>query len=222
MAIDTEELIRQLAGAAEPVARLPAPWRRTVLWLAIAVADIAMFVLVMSPRRDLGVVLAHPAFIIEQLAALAAGIAAGFAAFASIVPGYNRRVLLWPLLPLAIWLASVGGGCAAVWIQRGAAGLALESDWACLPVIAVIGAVPATAIVFMLRRGAPLSPQLTAALGGLAAAGLGDFGLRLCHAEDASLTVLVWQIGSVLLLTAAAGIAGRRILGWKRLLRAAR
>lgn len=181
-----------------------------------------MFVLVMSPRKDLAAVLGHPSFIIEQLAALATGVTAGFAAFASVVPGYNRRVLLWPLVPVAIWLASVGGGCAAAWIQRGAAGLTLRPDWACLPAIAVIGAVPAIIIALMLRRGAPLSPHLTAALGGLAAAGLGNFGLRFCHAEDASLMVLVWQIGSVLLLTAAATIVGRRILGWKVLMRAAR
>lgn len=181
-----------------------------------------MFVLVMSPRKDLAAVLGHLSFIIEQLAALATGITAGFAAFASVVPGYNRRVLLWPLVPVAIWLSSVGGGCAAAWIQGGAAGLTLRSDWACLPAIALIGAIPAVVIALMLRRGAPLSPHLTAALGGLAAAGLGNFGLRFCHAEDASLMVLVWQIGSVLLLTAAATIVGRRILGWKVLMRAAR
>ncbi len=181
-----------------------------------------MFVLVMSPRKDLAAALGHPSFVVEQLAALATGITAGFAAFVSVVPGCNRRVLLLPLLPLAAWMLSVGGGCAAAWIRSGPAGLTLTSDWACLPAIAAIGAIPAVLMALMLRRGAPLSPPLTAVLGGLAAAGLGNFGLRFCHAEDASLMVLVWQMGSVLLLTVAAGIVGRRILGWKTLVRAAR
>ena len=65
----------------------------------------------------------------------------------------------------------------------------------CIPAIALAGAVPAALIVFMLRRGAPIGPGLSMALGGLAAAGLGSFGLRLFHAEDASLMVLVWQLG---------------------------
>jgi hypothetical protein len=67
----------------------------------------------------------------------------------------------------------------------------------------------------MLRRGAPLTPHLTAALGGLAAAGLANFGLRLFHTQDASLMVLVWQVGSVVILTAACAFAGRRLMNWR-------
>jgi hypothetical protein len=67
----------------------------------------------------------------------------------------------------------------------------------------------------MLRRGAPLTPSITVALGGLAAAGLGNFGLRLFHAQDASLMVLVWQVGSVAILTMAAACAGRLLLNWR-------
>jgi len=70
-------------------------------------------------------------------------------------------------------------------------------------------------IAFMLRRGAPLSPHLTTALGGLAAVGLGDFGLRLFHAQDASAMVLVWQMGTVFLLTALAGWFGIFLLDWQ-------
>jgi hypothetical protein len=67
----------------------------------------------------------------------------------------------------------------------------------------------------MLRRGAPLTPKITTALGGLAAAGLGNFGLRLFHPQDSSLMVLVWQMGSVLLLTLLCGMAGRLLLRWR-------
>jgi hypothetical protein len=56
----------------------------------------------------------------------------------------------------------------------------------------------------MLRCGPPLTPHTTTALGGLAAAGLGNFGLRLFHPQDAGLTVLVWQVGTVCLLPAIA------------------
>jgi len=67
----------------------------------------------------------------------------------------------------------------------------------------------------MLRRGAPLTPHLMTALGGLAAAGLGNFGLRLFHEQDASLTVLVWQFGTVFMLSALAGWAGHYLLNWR-------
>ncbi len=70
----------------------------------------------------------------------------------------------------------------------------------------------------MLRRGAPLSPHTTTALGGLAAAGLGNFGLRLFHSQDASLMVLVWQVGTVFILTAMAAWAGHYLLNWRSII----
>src|SRR6516162_7918992 len=78
------------------------------------------------------------------------------------------------------------------------------------------------AMGLMLRHGAPLTPHLSTALGGLAAAGLGNFGLRLFHPQDASIMVLVWQMGTVFVLTALAGWAGGLLLDWRSLLEAAR
>jgi len=48
----------------------------------------------------------------------------------------------------------------------------------------------------------------------LAAAAIGNFGLRLFHTQDAALMVLVWQVGSVALLAALAGLTGHRLLRW--------
>lgn len=212
---DTDGLIRRLAEKIEPVRPLPRPWVRTAAWVAFSIPYIAIVVLVMTPRQDLPLKIADPRFIIEQVSAVAAGIAAAAAAFATIIPGYNRRFLMLPLLPLAVWLGTVGHGCIQDWIQFGPDGLPVRPGWLCFPVIALIGAFPAIAMAVMLRRGAPLTPHLTAALGGLAAAGLGSFGLRLIHPEDASVMVLVWQIGSVLVLSALAGGVGRYLLNWR-------
>jgi hypothetical protein len=72
----------------------------------------------------------------------------------------------------------------------------------------------------MLRRGAPLTPHITSALGGLAAAGLGNFGLRLFHSQDVSVMVLVWQVGAVCVLAAMAALAGRYLLNWRSIVTA--
>jgi hypothetical protein len=100
--------------------------------------------------------------------------------------------------------------------------LSVQADWLCIPALALFGVVPAIAMAVMLRRGAPLTPHLTAALGGLAAAGLGSFGLRLTHPQDASVMVLVWQVGSVFALSALAGTAGRHLLNWRSITGASR
>lgn len=213
--MDTDKLIQTLAEIAQPVRPLPRPWIRSAVWIAIAIPYVALVVYVMSPRADLAVKFTETRFVLEQFAALATGIAAAVAAFASTIPGYNYKVLLLPILPLAAWLGVLGQGCVSTWVQVGPTGLSLQPDWFCFPAIVLVGAIPAVAMVAMLRRGAPLMPCTTVALGGLAAAGLGNFGLRLFHPQDASLMVLVWQFGSVFFLAALAGCMGRYVLNWR-------
>lgn len=216
--VETDELIQSLAAAARPVRPLASPWMRTALWMAIAVPYMALVVVVISPRADLLVKLSEARFLVEQAAALATGIAAAVAAFASTIPGYSRSVLLLPALPLAVWLGSLGEGCLRTLWRFGLDGLSLQPDWFCLPAIMLVGAMPAVAMVFMLRRGAPLFPYLSAGFGALAAAGLGNVGLRLFHPQDASVMVLVWQFGSVFVLSALGCCSGRMVLNWRSLI----
>ena len=215
--MDTDKLIQTLVATIQPVRPLPRPWVRTASWLAIAIPYMALVVYVMSPRADLIGKITEARYLIEQFAALATGIAAAIAAFATTIPGYSRKVLLLPVLPLAAWLGVLGYGCVSALNQFGLNGLSLQPDWFCFPAIVLVGTIPAVAMVVMLRRGAPLMPCTTVALGGLAAAGLGNFGLRLFHPQDASLMVLVWQFGSVFILAAFAGCMGRYILNWRSL-----
>jgi hypothetical protein len=221
-AMETEKLAQRLVDGLQPVRPLARPWVRTAGWLALAVPYVALAVFVVSPRDDLLAMVWDLRFLVEQGAALGTGIVAAVAAFGSTIPGYDRKLLFLPLLPLAVWLGSLGQGCIQARIQFGPGGLALRPDWFCFPAIVLVGAIPATAMAVMLRHGAPLTPRLTTALGGLAAAGLGNFGLRLFHAQDASLMVLVWQVGSVFILTAMAAWAGRYLLDWRSIIGFAR
>jgi hypothetical protein len=215
--METDRLITHLVECADPVKPLPFPWTRAMAWLVLSAPYIALVVLVVSPRTDLIAKLADWRFLLEQMAALATAVTAATAAFATVIPGYSRSAILFPALPLAIWLGSLSLGSIQTWLRYGAAGLTPELEWICFPAIALAGSVPAIALAVMLRRGVPLMPCVTTGLGGLAAAGLGDFGLRLFHQQDASLMVLVWQVGSVAILTGIAACSGRYILNWESL-----
>ncbi len=215
----TDALIARLAESPVPVEPLRRPWIRTAGWLAVSLVYVALVVAVMTARDDLLSVTGTARFWVEQSAALATAVLAAFAAFCSCVPGMDRRLLALPVLPLGVWLTSAGGDCLAKLIQEGPSSIVFAEDWLCLPAIAIVGAGPALLMVRMLRCGAPLSPALTMALGGLAAGGLGSFGLRLFHSEEASLMVLVWQIGSVVLFALLTGWLGRHAISWKRLIR---
>ncbi len=78
--------------------------------------------------------------------------------------------------------------------------------------IALTGSLPALALVAMLRRGVPGRPRFSLAMAALAAAAIGNVGLRFFHSQDAALMVLVWQTGSVALLSLAGCLVGRTVL----------
>jgi hypothetical protein len=218
--METGALIRLLTESCEPVRPLPRPWTRTAEWLAIALAYVALVVFVVSPRADLAAKFFEWRFVVEQVAALATATAAAVAAFAMIIPGYSRKLLALPFLPFSLWFASLGQAYVQDNIRDRVRldpdALTLHPAWYCFLAIVLVGLVPAIVMTMMLRSGAPRRLRLTAALGGLAAAALGGFGLRFFCPQDASSTVLVWQFGTVCMLSVLAGCAGRQVLKDRR------
>lgn len=215
MTMRTEDLIRALVeDARHPRRRLAPPVVRLGLWLVVSVPWIAVVVAVMGPRPDLAVKAGELPWLLEQGAALMTALTAAMAALCAAVPGRPRWEQAVPLAPLSLWIGLLGAGYLSASSLAGPRGLVLQFDWACLPGITMVGLVPGIAMAVMLRRGAPLAPILSVGLGGLAAAALGDFGLRLFHPQDASLMVLVWQVGTVAALTALSAAAGPRVVRW--------
>jgi hypothetical protein len=212
--MDTERLIRALAEDAEPVTPLRPPLLRMTAWAAIAAIYLAVLVVVMSPREDLARRMQEPRFLVEQTAALLTGLSAAAVAFATVVPGYSRRVLLLPLLPLSVWIGTVTVGALGEYAVAGAAVLTWQLDWACVRTILAGASVPGVAMGIMLHRGAPVTPRLSAACGALAAAGLGNLGVCVFHPHSSDLILLFWHCGTVLALTALAGVTGAQLLRW--------
>ena len=217
----TEALIQNLADDCPACHRLACPATRTGQGLALSIPYVALIMWFDLAGGDVTISMPDAGFLIEQAAALATAVTAALAAFAATVPASNRKLALLPVLPLTIWLLSAGLG----WMQEGLSeGLgALESrpDWLCVWSILTLSAGPAIAMAIMLRRGAPLAPHLTTALGGLAAAGLASFAVRFIQ-EEPTVFVLVWHIGTVVVLTVLAGTLGRTLLTWRSLLAGAR
>jgi len=214
--MDTNALIDELTHSAAPVRRLPAPGARMLSWLALSVPFLVLVVWLLKPSEISPVAaLADRRFLLEELLLLVTALTAALAAFGSVVPGYDRRILLIPLAPFALWLASLGEGCWRNWLTLGPEGLTLRPDWDCLPPAILISIVPAIVMAVMLRRGAPLLPRISIALGALAVAALTNLGLRLFHLGDASLMVLFWHLGGAAVLAGLASLAGRRVLYWR-------
>lgn len=208
----TGDLIDLLVCDARPVRRLQPPLCRAALWLMTALVFAAVVVLIISPRPDLLVKLSEPRFLAEEGIALITAVGAAVAAFALSVPGFDQRIALVPVLPGLAWLGTLGAGCMADFMAAGSTALRLAADPGCILYIALIGSLPAVIGVGMLRRGLAVHPRLTLFLLALAAAAIGNFGLRLFHVRDAGMMVLVWQFGSVLVLSGLGALIGPVLL----------
>lgn len=215
MAMDTSTLIERLGRDAKPVSPLPSPWIRAAFWIALSLLSITALVLLWPFQEPFSLQLGDTRFLIEQAAALATGVTAAAAAFATTVPGYDRRMLAIPLVPLAVWVGDIGQGCIRDVLAHGPSGWLVMAHWPCLVATVLVGMVPTAAIAAMLRRGAPLTPRLTTAFGGLAAAGMANFGVRFVHGLDASVIVLVWHVGALAAFSVMAGATGGLLLKWR-------
>lgn len=208
----TPELIDALAADAAPVRRLRPPLARAALWLAMAGLVLALLVGLLGTRPDLGVRLREPGFALALAGALLTGGLAAVAAFHLSLPDRSRRWLLLPLPGIGLWAATIGYGCLFGWVAIGPDDLRAGAVLECFRTLLLVTLPLAAALLAMLRHAARLRPASVAATGGLAVAGVAAATLALVHPLDASLMVLVWNLGVAALLAALGGALGRRLL----------
>ncbi len=213
--MQSEEIIRRLAANAPPVRRLAHPAWRATAWFMLSLAYAAAVVWVKGPRPDISARLMEPLFLVEVFAALATAMMAAAGAFCAGCPGRPLWERFAPFPFLAVWLASLGDGCWRDWLRLGPTGLSVQPDFICFPAIMAASVAPAILIFIMIRRGAPIAPMTTTGLATLAATSIAAAALLLFHEQDASVMALVWQFGSVLVLTGLGALFGRRLLRWR-------
>lgn len=196
----TDALIDGLVADATPVRRLRAPLVRAAAYLAGAAIVVAALIAWQGVRADLVARVTQPAFFLSLGGAMATGILAAWSAAALSVPGRSRLWLLLPLPTLAIWLASVGRSCLVNWITLGD-GQVQRAEVIDCALSLVLAALPLTAAMLaLLRRAAPIRLGPATLAGGLAAAGLTSTAMTLLHQHDASVMVLIWNVGTLALV----------------------
>lgn len=206
--MNTDDLIERLAKHLPPVKPLWRPGRRAAVWFLGATLYVGILAAALF-RPDGGAF--DTRLLIPQLAAIATGVLAATAAFATVVPGYRRHVLVWPAIGALVWLgALIAGG------QQQAAGttLAAPHEWLCVALIVVGGAPLLAVIAAMLRRGAPLNPAVTAALAAIAVGALANVGACVSLPHASHKVTLVWHGGAVLMLTLVSIFGARFVLTW--------
>jgi hypothetical protein len=210
----TDELIDRLGRNVTVTRPLPAPGIRTAVWVVWAVIYLVVGAVMMFALMSSAGVMSTPLYLMQQGAALATGIMAARAAFASVIPGSSNRVWVLPAIGAAVW------GVLLVWagVQdlqgSGTLGVTSESDWPCVVSMTVGGLVVGIPLAWMLRRGAPLTPRLTGVLAALAAMSFANIEACLTRPHAFALTVLVWHGGTIVAIAALCFLMGHRWFRW--------
>ncbi|HEY2532286.1 MAG TPA: DUF1109 domain-containing protein [Xanthobacteraceae bacterium] len=211
---NTPELIDALVECATPVRRLRPPLLRAALWLLFAALILALVAIAHGLRPDLSSCLRQPRFVIGLLAALATGVLAAVASFRISLPDSSRWWFLLPLPAVAAWMVTLGYGCLTDWVSMTPEGVHLGEAVSCFATLLMTSVPLSIAMLIMLRYAARLRPLEVSMLGGLAVAAITTFALSLFHKLDATVMILVWNLGTAALIAGLACFFGRSMFAW--------
>jgi len=210
--ITTPDLIDALSADVKPVRRLRPPLARAGAWLTFAMLLLALLAIVHGVRPDLAEHLRRPVFVIGMLAALVTGVLAAISAFLVSLPDRSRLWLFLAAPSLAVWLSTIGYGCLTDWVVIGPNPIQMGEAFHCFATLVLTSAPLSLAMIVMLRYAAMLRPTLVTITGSLSVAAITATALSLFHEIDASVMILIWNVGISALIVALGGALGPRML----------
>jgi hypothetical protein len=210
----TPDLIDALVETATPVRRLRPPIIRAGLWLAFAAIVLGLIAIAHGLRPDFSDRVRQPLFVLGMLGALATGILAAVASFRLSLPDSSRLWIVLPLPALALWVATIGYGCLTDWVSMDPDGVHMGEAVRCFATLLMTSVPLSIAMLVMLRYAALLRPSEVSVMGGLAVAAVTAFALSLFHDLDATVMILIWNLGSAVLIAALGSLFGRWMLTW--------
>ena len=211
----TEELIQRLAADAKPVRPLRPLLVRVAVWAALAASSLAVVMLLMGVRRELGDASDRADFAIEAALLLVTALSAAFGALVISIPGATRS-------PLVRWVPIVAGIACVAW-ATGELVTASMIDapvgrisfaWHCVYKTTSVAAVPGVVLFLMVRRAAPMHAAWAGLLAILATAAVGVLGANIICPNDRPWHMLLWHVVPLMLFAALGAALGAWLLRW--------
>ena len=210
----TPDLIELLVANLTPVKRLRPPIVRAATWLALAALIVALLATAQGLRPDIAVHLQQSSFVMSLGGALLTGVLAAIAAFMLSLPDRSRLWVLLPAPSLAFWLSTVGYQCLTEWISVQPGGITLGETARCFATLVLTSLPLSLALLLMLRYAAPLRPTAVILTGSLAVAAVTAVALSLFHGGDATVMILMWNLGTAGLFVCLGSIFGKTMFSW--------
>ncbi len=212
MSQPTDDLIARLTGNLAPVKRLTPPLWRAAGLAALATLFLTLLVAVRGLRPDIAIKIADPSFLTAVGAAWLTGVTATMAALEISLPDRSQTWIWLPAPAALLWVWGVGWGCLAHWVTILEARPVEESSVRCLTTL-VAGSIPLALVLWKsLGRAKPLRRSATAWLAAVAVAAFADAAHLLCHVVEATVFVLLMNLGVAAVSIIVLGGIGGRVL----------
>lgn len=206
-------LVERMVVELRPVRRLWPLSLRLVLWIVLE-ACLLLFAIHHSKRTDLPQALADPWYLLTVGGSAAAGVLGALLALRSAIPGREpraREVALLLMLAVASMLMLLREPINAAVPM----GTFIAEGLPCVFGISTLACLPLLALLWAMRRGAPLARGVDGALAG-AGAFLVSFALmRVRCPIDEGLHLLVWHVLPALIGVAISAGAGFLVFRWR-------
>jgi len=212
----TNDLINALVAdhAAQPAPK-PIAYRLVMAIAGGLAISAALHLIILGVRPDILAALGTWRFDLKLGGSLVLVIAASWVALRLSTPT-TRPLSAMPalLVPTLLLLAAVVYELltvpASAWLSRamGANGVM------CLASITALSAIPLMAAIYALRFGAPMSPAVMGAVGGMLAGALGATVFAMYCTDDSPLFVAIWYVLAISLMSITGLVIGRHALRW--------
>lgn len=212
----TDDLIDTLASNLPQVRRLRPPLARAMSWLALASAVLALLATHQGIRPDLWECLQDRSFVSTLAGAILTGITGVIAAFMLSLPDRSRKWIALPVAPLVFWVTHIGYQCLTSWVSFDPAGMTLGETTRCFATLVFTSLPLSAALLLMLKYAVFVRPMAVALVGGLAVSGLTAVALSLFHVLDASILIVMWNLGTAVFIVGLSSLLTKRYVGHPR------
>lgn len=130
-----------------------------------------------------------------------------------LAPGQREAIRLLKLKEMSLKEAAAASGTSVAALKV-ATHRGLGETARCFATLLLVGTPLSLAMLAMLRHAARLAPRPVAITASLAVAALSATALMLFHPIDASVMILIWNLGLAVLFAAVGGLYGRRMFAW--------
>ena len=214
MTVNTNDLITHLVADTRNARALPHPVWRATTWLLVAAGILTLLAIEHGVRPDLAAQWRSGLFLTRLGGSLATGVLASVACMMASVPDRSRLWLLLPVPALALWLSGIGYGCLTAWIAVEAGRTEPDEMLRCFATLLFVSLPLSGAMFLMLRHATRLRPSGITLSAGLAVGAMAAFAMTLLHPIDATIMVLVWNLGIAAVIAAVDALVGVRAMAW--------